>query len=220
MTITETCKALRSAQSALALHTAAQKNRALQCVAAAIDKNRDKIIAANSVDVAAARARGMSEALLERMLLDGKRIDGIISSMGVVIAQTDPVGEVTGGWNTPGGLAIKQVRVPLGVVAIIYESRPNVTVDAFCLAYKSGNAILLRGSSSALNSNRAIVAAIRQGLQDAGADGIAGALALCEPQADHGDVAQILGAGGLIDCVLPRGGATLIQNVVRDAKIP
>lgn len=220
MTITETCKALRSAQSALALHTAAQKNRALQCVAAAIDKNRDKIIAANSVDVVAARSRGMSEALLERMLLDGKRIDGIISSMGVVIAQADPVGEVTGGWNTPGGLAIKQVRVPLGVVAIIYESRPNVTVDAFCLAYKSGNAILLRGSSSALNSNRAIVAAIRQGLQDAGADGIAGALALCEPQADHGDVAQILGAVGLIDCVLPRGGATLIQNVVRDAKIP
>lgn len=220
MTITETCKSLHTAQTALALHTAAQKNHALQCVAAAISTNRDEIIAANKADLEAARARGMSEALLERLMLDAKRIDGIVSSMAVVIAQTDPIGEVTGGWNTPTGLSIKQVRVPLGVVAIIYESRPNVTVDAFCLAYKSGNAILLRGSSSALNSNRALIKSIQQGLQDAGTDGVCGAVALCKPQADHSDVDQILNAVGLIDCVLPRGGAKLIQNVVQNAKIP
>lgn len=220
MNISETCSRLHTAQSQLALHTAAQKNRALACVADAISKNRDDIIAANKKDLDAARANGMSEALLERLMLDAKRIDGIISSMGVVIAQSDPIGEVTGGWNTPTGLSIKQVRVPLGVVAIIYESRPNVTVDAFCLAYKSGNAILLRGSSSALNSNRALLAAIQEGLSDAGADGVAEAVALAEPQKDHSDVDQILGATGQIDCVLPRGGAKLIQNVVQNAKIP
>ena len=153
-------------------------------------------------------------------MLDEKRIDGIVQSMGVVIAQADPLGEVTGGWNTPTGLSIRQVRVPLGEVAIIYESRPNVTVDAFCLAYKSGNAILLRGSSSALSSNRALLAAIRQGLADAGADGVPDAVALCEPIADHSDVDAILGAVGLIDCVLPRGGAKLIQNVVQNARVP
>ena len=220
MNISDICKDLHAAQSALALHTAAQKNRALKSVAAAIAAHKDDIITANKADLDAARARGMSEALLERLMLDAKRIDGIVESMGVVIAQSDPVGEVTAGWNTPGGLSIRQVRVPLGVVAIIYESRPNVTVDAFCLAYKSGNAILLRGSSSALSSNRALLAAIRQGLADAGDDGVAGAVALCEPAADHSDVDAILGAVGLIDCVLPRGGAKLIQNVVQNAKIP
>jgi len=220
MDISEICKSLHTAQASLALHTAAQKNRALACVADAISKNRSAIIAANKADLDAARAKGMSEALLERLMLDEKRIDGIVSSMGVVIAQSDPIGEVTGGWDTPAGLSIKQVRVPLGVVAIIYESRPNVTVDAFCLAYKSGNAILLRGSSSALNSNKALVAAIQQGLETAGKDGIANALALCQPQADHSDVDSILTARGLIDCVLPRGGAKLIQNVVQNAKIP
>ena len=218
--ISEICSNLHTAQATLALHTAAQKNHALTCVAAAISKNRDEIIAANKIDLDTARKNGMSEALLERLMLDGKRIDGIVASMGVVISQSDPIGEVTGGWNTPTGLSIKQVRVPLGVVAIIYESRPNVTVDAFCLAYKSGNAILLRGSSSALNSNRALVKAIQQGLKDAGEDGVVGALALAEPQKDHSDVDHILKAVGLIDCVLPRGGAKLILNVVQNAKIP
>lgn len=220
MTITEICKNLHEAQLSLALHTAAQKNHALECVARAITASRDVIIAANAVDLAAARTHGMSDALLERLMLDAKRIDSIVASMGVVIAQSDPIGEVTDGWNTPTGLSIKQVRVPLGVVAIIYESRPNVTVDAFCLAYKSGNAILLRGSSVAVQSNRALLAAIQQGLADAGADGVAGAVALAEPCADHSDVDAILGAVGQIDCVLPRGGATLIQNVVQNARVP
>ena len=218
--ISSTCNALKSAQERLALHTAAQKNHALLCVAQAISDERDSIIKANQEDLTAAKSRGMSDALLERLMLDEKRIDAIIFSMQVVIGQTDPLGEVTGGWNTPTGLSIKQVRVPLGVVAIIYESRPNVTVDAFCLAYKSGNAILLRGSSSALNSNRALIKAIKSGLKAAGNDGVEDAVALAEPMADHSDVEAILHARGMIDCVLPRGGAKLIQNVVENARIP
>lgn len=220
MPIKEICTQLRKAQKVLALHTAAQKNHALTCVAKAISAASQEIIQANQQDLAAARQRGMSEALLERLMLDQKRIDGIVASMGVVIAQTDPIGQVTGGWDTPTGLSIRQVRVPLGLVAIIYESRPNVTVDAFCLAYKSGNAILLRGSSSALQSNKALLKAIQAGLRAAGDDGVAGAVQLCEPQADHSDVDEILGAVGLIDCVLPRGGAKLIRTVVENAKIP
>jgi glutamate-5-semialdehyde dehydrogenase len=220
MNISPLCDTLRNSQRTLALHTAAQKNHALECVARAIDAERDAIVAANASDVKAARERGMTEALVERLMIDAKRISGIIDSMRVVIAQTDPIGEVTGGWDTPTGLSIKQVRVPLGVVAIIYESRPNVTVDAFCLAYKSGNSILLRGSSSALQTNKALLSAIQRGLSDAGADGVPGAVALCEPAADHSDVDAILGAVGMIDCVLPRGGAKLIQNVVQNAKIP
>ena len=212
--ISSICNSLKKAQASLALHTAAQKNHALQCVADAIAARADHIISANKMDLEAARQRGMSEALLERLMLDQKRIDSIVKSMSVVINQTDPLGEVTGGWTTPAGLQIRQVRVPLGVVCIIYESRPNVTVDAFCLAYKSGNAILLRGSSSALKSNRALIQVIKEGLKNAGLDGIEDAVELAEPAADHSDVQEILTARGLIDCVLPRGGAKLIQNVV------
>lgn len=220
MKLDEILSNLRSASQKLALMNSRQKNSALKAVASSILKNKEKILAANKADLELSRSAGMSEALLERLMLDSKRIDGIVSAMQVVIDQADPIGEVTSGWTTPGGLAIRQTRVPLGVVAIIYESRPNVTVDAFCLAYKSGNAILLRGSKSALNSNRAIVAAIREGLSAAGQDGIAEAVELAEPMADHSDVNEILSARGKIDCVLPRGGAKLIKNVVENAKIP
>ena len=211
---------LKNASKELILHTAEQKNAALSAVANAIDAHREEIIAANKKDLDASRAKGMSDALLERMMIDSKRVDGIIESMKIVISQNDPIGEVDAGWNTPGGMNIRQVRVPLGVVAIIYESRPNVTVDAFCLAYKSGNAILLRGSSSAVNSNKALVRAIKEGLEKAGENGVAGAIELFEPKADHSDVDEILCATGKIDCVLPRGGKNLIQRVVQNAKIP
>lgn len=211
---------LKIASKELVLHTAEQKNKALTAVANAIDAHREEIIAANKKDLDASRAKGMSEALIERMMIDSKRVDGIIESMKIVISQNDPIGEVVAGWNAPKGMNIKQVRVPLGVVAIIYESRPNVTVDAFCLAYKSGNAILLRGSSSAENSNIALVKAIKEGLKNAGENGIPDAIELCLPQADHADVNEILSARGDIDCVLPRGGAKLIQHVVENAKIP
>ena len=135
---------LRKASEKLALQDAVKKNKALSAVADALDKNRAVIIAANKEDMDAGRTNGLSESVLDRLMLDDKRIDGIIASLLDVMGQTDPIGEEIGGWKTPNGLNIRQVRVPMGVVAIIYENRPNVTVDAFSLAYKSGNAILLR----------------------------------------------------------------------------
>ena len=220
MDIKKTSSSLRSASQKLALQNACDKNAALSAVALALDKNRTSIIAANEIDVNQARKNRLSESIIDRLLLDNKRIDGIISSLRDVIAQTDPVGEEITGWKTPNGLNIRQVRVPLGVVAIIYENRPNVTVDAFSLAYKSGNAILLRGSSSSYNSNKEIVRVIREAL--AGVEGgVPDAIELVEVhEHDHSDVDQILNAVGMIDVCLPRGGKKLIQNVVQNARIP
>ena len=220
MDIKKICSSLRSASQKLALQNACDKNAALSAVALALDKNRASIIAANKVDIDAARSAGVSESIIDRLLLDDKRIDGIISSLRDVIAQTDPVGEETAGWKTPNGLTIRQVRVPLGVVAIIYENRPNVTVDAFSLAYKSGNAILLRGSSSSYKSNVEIVRIIREALAGV-KGGVPDAIELVEVREhDHSDVDQILNAVGLIDVCLPRGGKKLIQNVVQNARVP
>ena len=220
MNLEEKYISLRKGSEQLALQTAQQKNSVLESVAQALDKNRSEILKANEQDIQAARANGTKESLIDRLMLDDKRIDGIISSLRIVIAQTDPIGEEVAGWKTPNGLTIRQVRVPLGVMAIIYESRPNVTVDAFCLAYKSGNAILLRGSSSAYNSNKAIVKIIKDAL--AAADGgVPEAIELVDvKEHDHSDVDAILTAVGKIDVVLPRGGKKLIQSVVQNARVP
>lgn len=209
---------LRSASQRLSLQSASQKNDALSCVLSSIEKNRSAILAANEKDVEVARAKGMTESLVERLALDDKKINSILDSIKIIINQTDPIGEEIAGWKTPKGMEIHQVRVPLGVVAIIYESRPNVTADAFSLAYKSGNAILLRGSSSALNSNKAIVEAIKEGLQNSDS-GVADAIELA-PCESHDEVDQILTAVGKIDVALPRGGAKLINTVVQKAKVP
>ena len=220
MDIEKITTSLRSASSSLALQTADKKNKALAAVAKALDSARTSIIVANQKDIENGRQNGMSESLIDRLMLNDKRIDGIIDSVKSLIAQTDPVGEEVAGWKTPNGLNIRQVRVPLGVVAIIYESRPNVTVDAFSMAYKSGNAILLRGSSSAFNSNKEIVRIIKEALA-ATVDGVPEAIELVEVRDhDHSDVDQILNAVGKIDVVLPRGGKKLIQNVVSNARIP
>ena len=220
MDIKKITDSLRTASQKLALQNASLKNKALAAVADALDKNRASIIAANKLDIDAARANGMSESIIDRLLLNDKRIDGIIESLRLVIGQTDPVGEEVAGWKTPNGMTIRQVRVPLGVVAIIYENRPNVTVDAFSLAYKSGNAILLRGSSSSYKSNVEIVRVIREAL--AGVEGgVPQAIELVEVRDhDHSDVDQILNAVGMIDVCLPRGGKKLIENVVRNARVP
>lgn len=218
MDLHSVCKRLSAASQKLASSSASEKNKALDAVAKALDKNRALIITANKLDIDAARANGTSESIIDRLMLDDKRIDGIVASIRDVINQTDPVGEELGGWKTPNGLTIRQVRVPLGVVAIIYENRPNVTVDAFSLAYKSGNAILLRGSSSSYKSNVAIVKVIKQALSGAGEPD---AIELVEVREhDHSDVDQILNAVGLIDVCLPRGGKKLIQNVVQNARVP
>lgn len=220
MDIQKISSSLRTASQKLALQNAQIKNSVLAAVADALDANRQSIINANKKDIDAGRSNGMSESLIDRLMLDDKRINGIIESLKIVIGQTDPIGEEIAGWKTPNGLNIRQVRVPLGVVSIIYESRPNVTVDAFSLAYKSGNAILLRGSSSAYNSNKEIVRVIKEALSKI-EDGIPEAIELVEVREhDHSDVDQILNAVGLIDVVLPRGGKKLIQNVVSNARVP
>ena len=220
MDIQKISSSLRTASQKLALQNAQIKNSVLSAVADALDANHQSIINANKKDIDAGRSNGMSESLIDRLMLDDKRINGIIESLKIVIGQTDPIGEEIAGWKTPNGLNIRQVRVPLGVVSIIYESRPNVTVDAFSLAYKSGNAILLRGSSSAYNSNKEIVKVIKEALSKT-EDGIPEAIELVEVREhDHSDVDQILNAVGLIDVVLPRGGKKLIQNVVSNARVP
>jgi len=232
MDLDSVCLTLRSAQTRLARRNADEKNRALLAVASALDADRKAILEANLKDVVRERARGMKESLIARLSLSDKGLDDIISSLKVLVEQTDPIGQVIGGWKVPNGLEIRQVRVPLGVAAVIYESRPNVTVDVFALAYKSANAVLLRGSSSALDSNRAIVKAIKAGLAASG--GEVDAVALCDADtgtsasssADsgkgdtHADVDWILNAVGKIDIVLPRGGAALIKRVVENARIP
>ena len=221
MNLDAVCSRLRAASDRLAQCTAEQKNRALLAVGDALDAARKEILAANTRDVAQARTGGMKESLIARLSLDDAGLDDIISAIGKLASQTDPIGEIPSGWSVPNGLQIRQVRVPLGVAAVIYESRPNVTVDAFALAYKSSNAVLLRGSSSALESNRAIVSAIRKGLSTAG--GETDAVALSEPPVQgnrYADVDWILNAVGKIDVALPRGGAALIQRVVQTARVP
>lgn len=220
MDLKKTCEKLRKGSEVLSLQNAATKNKVLSAVAKALDSERNTILSANKKDIENAKANGIPDSLIDRLSLDDKRINGIIESLNIVISQSDPIGEEIAGWKTPNGLNIRQVRVPLGVVAIIYESRPNVTVDAFSLAYKSGNSILLRGSSSALNSNKAIVKIIKDALSSE-ENGVPEAIELAEAKEhDHSDVDQILNAVGLIDVVLPRGGKRLIQTVVSNAKIP
>ena len=220
MNLESAYKTLKEGSQKLALQNATQKNNALKAVAQALDKNRKSIIDANKIDIENAQKKGVPDSIIDRLLLNDKRIDGIIESLNIVIAQTDPIGDEIAGWKTPNGMSIRQVRVPLGIVVIIYENRPNVTVDAFCLAYKSGNSILLRGSSSSYVSNKEIVRVIKDALKNV-EDGVPEAIELVEViEHNHDDVNAILNAVGKIDVVLPRGGKKLIQNVVENAKVP
>jgi glutamate-5-semialdehyde dehydrogenase len=208
---------LKQAQARLALENRAAKDRALSAAAGAIDQSRAAILAANAADVERARLAGTRESLIDRLLLNEQRIDRIIEGMETVIRQEDPIGKVRAGWTLPNGLCIEQITVPLGVAAIIYESRPNVTADCAALAYKAGCALLLRGSSAALESNKALVRAIQDGLARAG--GVADAVALAV-SGSRDEVDEILAARGWIDVVLPRGGRDLIQRVVQNARVP
>ncbi|MDR2491169.1 MAG: glutamate-5-semialdehyde dehydrogenase [Spirochaetaceae bacterium] len=212
------CADLRNGARALSLCTAAQKNKALAGVAGALALCKDAVLNANARDVERSRKAGAAESLVDRLALTPARYDGMIEALHTVIRRRDPIGEEITGWRLANGVRVRQVRVPLGVAAVIYESRPAVTVDAFALAYKSGNAILLRGSSAALESNRALAAAILQGLRDS-PDGIESAFALLD-SGERSEVERILNAAGLIDVVLPRGGADLIRMVMKTAKIP
>jgi glutamate-5-semialdehyde dehydrogenase len=207
----------RVAARVLASLPTVAKDQALCVAAEAIVANTDQILAANAEDLDAARAAQTPTAMLDRLALDPKRIDGIAAGLRQVAGLPDPVGEVLRGYTLPNGLALRQQRVPLGVVGMVYEGRPNVTVDAFGLALKSGNAALLRGSASAAKSNEALVSVLRAALvsEDLPADAVQLLSA-----ADRSTVTHLIQARGLVDVVIPRGGAGLIDAVVRDAQVP
>jgi glutamate-5-semialdehyde dehydrogenase len=207
----------RVAARVLGTLDAATKDRALHAAADVVLAHVHAVLAANEADLEAARAAGTPEAMLDRLALNPQRIDGIAAGLRQVAGLPDPVGEVLRGRTLPNGLRIRQQRVPLGVVGMVYEGRPNVTVDAFGLTLKSGNAALLRGSSSARRSNQALVEALRTALI---AEGLPADAVQLLPSEDRASVTHLIQARGLVDVVIPRGGAGLIDAVVRDATVP
>jgi glutamate-5-semialdehyde dehydrogenase len=208
----------RAAARTLALASTEQKDRALAAMAAAIRADKDAIIAANTEDVAAARAAGQSAAFLDRLKLDDKRLAAIADGVDVIRALPDPVGKITDSWTRPNGMIIERVRVPLGVIGIIYESRPNVTADAGSLALKAGNAVILRGGSDSHGSSRAIHAALAKGLREANLPEDAIALV---PSRDRAAVGMMLqGLDGNVDVIVPRGGKDLVDRVQKEARVP
>jgi glutamate-5-semialdehyde dehydrogenase len=208
----------RAAARTLALTPAEQKNRALQLMAAAIRAQVSPILAANAEDVAEARTAGITGAFLDRLALDPARVEAIAAGIDVVRALKDPVGTVMESWRRPNGMQIERVRVPLGVIGIIYESRPNVTADAGVLCLKAGNAAILRGGSDSLRSSRAILAALSEGLHAAGLP--EGSIQLV-PTRDRAAVGLMLaGLDGNIDVIVPRGGKGLVARVQAEARVP
>ncbi|KLL11619.1 MULTISPECIES: glutamate-5-semialdehyde dehydrogenase [Protofrankia] len=215
--VRETAVRARDAAAVLAPLSRADKDRALHAMADALLAGAGPILAANGADVAAARAAGTGEAMIDRLTLTPDRLAAIADGLRQVALLEDPVGTVVRGRVLPNGIELRQVRVPLGVVGIIYEARPNVTVDAAGLCLKSGNAVLLRGSASALRTNAALVAALREAAAGAGLP--ADAIALV-PGADHESVKQLMRLRGLVDVLIPRGGAGLIRTVVEESTVP
>ncbi|MGY1813687.1 glutamate-5-semialdehyde dehydrogenase [Blastococcus sp. SYSU D00820] len=192
------------------------KDAALSAMADALVARADEVLAANALDVEAAAADGTPASVLDRLRLDAGRIAGVADALRQLVALPDPVGDVVRGSTLANGLQLRQVRVPFGVVGIVYEARPNVTVDAAGLCLKSGNAALLRGSASAFRTNTALVAVLTEAAEKAGMP--AGSIELLP--ADRASVGELLGARGFVDVVIPRGGASLIQRVVMEAKVP
>ena len=207
----------REAAAELALASPAAKVTALKAAATAVRRRQNEILAANAEDVSAAKASGIGAALIDRLALDPKRLEGIAKGLEDIAALPDPVGTVLAEWTRPNGLNISRVAVPLGVVGIIYESRPNVTADAGGLALKSGNAAILRGGSESFHSSRALVDALGEGL---GAAGLPEAAIQLVPTRDRDAVGIMLGMSGVIDIIVPRGGASLIERVQRESRIP
>ena len=216
-TVRDVAQRARHAARELRVLTRDQKDEALRMIAQRLKAEKDFIAAENAKDIEAARANGTSEALIDRLTLDGPRIEAIANSLIDVAALPDPVGEVIRGYTLPNGLQVRQIRVPLGVVGMIYEARPNVTVDAAGLCLKSGNAALLRGSSSAFNTNSALVDVMRKALVEVGINSDAIALV---PGQSHDSVTELMEARGLVDVLIPRGGESLIQNVVNNSLVP
>ncbi len=211
-------RAAVSAAQALARASTATKNSALAAAAAEIRKQRTAILEANRIDLQAAAQRALSDAMMDRLALDEKRVAAMATGIEEVAALPDPVGVVIASWTRPNGLRIERVRVPLGVIGIIYESRPNVTADAGALCLKSGNAVILRGGSESSNSSRAIHACLVAGLSAAGLPETAIQIV---PTTDRAAVGHMLsGMTEFIDVVVPRGGRSLVERVQKEARVP
>jgi glutamate-5-semialdehyde dehydrogenase len=210
-------RAGRAAQRELAKMDDAGKAAALRSAAAAVRAHAGRIVDANARDVAAGEANGLTGAMLDRLRLDETRVEAIAAAVEAVAALPDPVGQVIDRSTAPSGLALSRIRIPIGLIGIIYESRPNVTADAAALCLRSGNAVLLRGGSEAVHSNRAIHAALGEGLAAAGVPDDAIQLM---PTQDREAVGAMLRAQGLIDMIIPRGGKGLVERVQNDARVP
>jgi glutamate-5-semialdehyde dehydrogenase len=217
MTVNEQAKRAREAAAALATATRATKDTALLAMADALVARAGEILTANAADVEAARDNGLSAAIIDRLSLTEGRVEAMAGALREMAALPDPVGEVVRGSTLPGGLELRQVRVPLGVVGIIYEGRPNVTVDAAGICLKSGNAALLRGSSSAARSNAALTAVLRDAVAATGLP--ADAIQLLDASS-RDSVKELMRARGLVDVLIPRGGASLIKTVVEESTVP
>ncbi|MGZ3173997.1 MAG: glutamate-5-semialdehyde dehydrogenase [Croceibacterium sp.] len=215
--VADLARAGRKAQRVLARTSDAAKAAALRSAAAALRRHGEAILAGNAKDIAAGEARGLSPAMLDRLRLDPARLESIAGAVEAVAALPDPVGEVISHTTVPSGLDLTRVRIPIGLIGIIYESRPNVTADAAALCVRAGNAALLRGGSEAVHSNRAIHTALAEGLAKAGVPAEAVQLM---PTQDREAVGAMLRAAGLIDMIVPRGGKSLVERVQSDARVP
>src|ERR1700754_4707486 len=214
----ELAKGARAAARVLALAPTEQKNRALEAIERAIRANAAKILAANAEDVAEVKAGGATSAFLDRLTLTQARVEAMADGVAVVRGIADPVGAVTESWQRPNGMTIERVRVPLGVIGVIFESRPNVAADAGVLCLKSGNAVILRGGSDSFHSCRAIHECLQQGLREAGLPEAAITLV---PTRDRAAVGLMLsGLNGGIDVIVPRGGKSLVARVEQEARVP
>src|SRR5215210_5045061 len=215
--VAEAADRARRASRGLALATRAQKDRALHAMADALGEAEEEILAANAEDITRAEDAGAPANVVDRLRLTPDRLAGMADGLREVAGLPDPVGEVLRGSTLANGLELRQVRVPFGVVGMIYEARPNVTADAAGICLKSGNAVLLRGSSSARSSNAAIVEVLRDAAVDAGLDADVVQLV---PGDSHDAVKVLMRARGLVDVLIPRGGAGLIRSVVEEASVP
>ena len=207
----------KAASKKTAVLTTVERNNALRSVGDALIKHSDEIIEANKIDIENARANGMKPALLDRLSLNGERIKSMVEGLLQVADLEDPIGEITHMKKRPNGLMIGYQKVPLGVVAIIYESRPNVTVDAFSLTFKSGNAVILRGGSDCINSNIILVDIIRDSLKSMGLDEDS---IILITDTDRKYVNELMKLNEYVDVIIPRGGAGLIKNVVNNSTVP
>ena len=209
--------AAKNASRVLSIAGTAKKNAALEAIASALEARQEEILAANQEDMTAAKAAGMRPSLQDRLALDGSRIAGIVDGVRQVAALPDPIGETTKMSTRPNGLIIGKRRVPLGVIGIIYEARPNVTVDAAALCLKSGNAVILRGGKEAFHSNQAFVSIMRDALESAGLPRDCVALVT---DTTRQSATELMNLTEYLDVLIPRGGAGLIKNVVENAKVP